>query len=320
MKKLSYYVAAFALCCGVSQTLTSCIETEEPESVKAMREAEANRLNQEAEKAKQEALSTAQQTAEATAKQDLMVKAQEITNGVNQLALDKDKDEWDLTKADQLAAKVAGYQQAAKQAKLDATNDFLDSKLATQVANYADYLAAEAALDQANADLETASAKLTDDLNNVSTSKRIANDFQEKILVAKAKQKAQENAKADWTKMYTDAADDGACTYYDFASESFITATKKDVNATRKTDTETYYDIQINKAKTEVEIAEAEKVAFEAKTFDGNTVASFTTQFGDDFAAWQQAVEDQAAAQAEYDEEKAKFDADFAAIKKAIAE
>ncbi|MBO7143002.1 MAG: hypothetical protein J6V76_07830 [Bacteroidales bacterium] len=41
MKKLTYYVAAFALCCGVSQTLTSCVdETEEPDYVKAVREAE----------------------------------------------------------------------------------------------------------------------------------------------------------------------------------------------------------------------------------------------------------------------------------------
>jgi hypothetical protein len=49
MKKLSYYVAAFALCCGVSQTLTSCIEeTEEPEEVKAMRQAEIDKLNADA--------------------------------------------------------------------------------------------------------------------------------------------------------------------------------------------------------------------------------------------------------------------------------
>ncbi len=41
MKKLSYYVAAFVLCCGVSQTLTSCVdETEEPDYVKQVREAE----------------------------------------------------------------------------------------------------------------------------------------------------------------------------------------------------------------------------------------------------------------------------------------
>ncbi len=48
MKKLSYYVAAFALCCGVSQTLTSCIEeTEEPEEVKAMRQAEIAKIQAE---------------------------------------------------------------------------------------------------------------------------------------------------------------------------------------------------------------------------------------------------------------------------------
>ena len=41
MKKISYYVAAFALCCGVSQTLTSCVdETAEPEYVKEIRESE----------------------------------------------------------------------------------------------------------------------------------------------------------------------------------------------------------------------------------------------------------------------------------------
>ena len=41
MKKISYYVAAFALCCGVSQTLTSCVdETAEPDYVKTIRESE----------------------------------------------------------------------------------------------------------------------------------------------------------------------------------------------------------------------------------------------------------------------------------------
>ncbi len=51
MKKLSYYVAAFVLCCGVSQTLTSCIEeTEEPEEVKAMRQAEIAKIKADTDK------------------------------------------------------------------------------------------------------------------------------------------------------------------------------------------------------------------------------------------------------------------------------
>jgi hypothetical protein len=320
MKKLSYYVAAFALCCGVSQTLTSCIETEEPESVKAMREAEANRLNQEAEKAKQDALSTAQKTAEATAKQDLMVKAQEITNGVNQLNLDKNKDEWDLTKADQLAAKVASYKQAAKEAKRDNELTFLDSKLAQKVPNYSEYKAAVTSLDKANDALESATTKLSEDINNINAKARIINDMDKQIIIAKAKVKQAQDGKANWVKAFGDAASDAIVSYYDFAAETFKTATKSDVTAAQKSDTETYYDLLIKDAQTEQTIVENEKKAFESNTFDGNGYAGCTSAFQDDFEAWQQAVADQAAAQAEYDEQKANFDADFAALKKAIAE
>ena len=41
MKKLSYYAASFAVCCMMSAAFTSCVdETEEPDYVKQVREAE----------------------------------------------------------------------------------------------------------------------------------------------------------------------------------------------------------------------------------------------------------------------------------------
>ena len=318
MKKISYYVAAFALCCGVSQTLTSCIETEEPESVKAMREAEARRLDAEAQKLLADAANTEQKTAEATAKQALMVAAQKITNDVAQLALDKEKDSWDLTKADQLAADIANYQAAAKEAKRDNELNFLDSKLAQEVPNYADYQQAIKDLADAEDELAKATDELSNNLSLVKTAKLIELDLERNILEEKANQANTENTQKDWQTQYDKAKDEETVYMFDINGNMKSGVVKKDVTTLEYENCQAWLLYNINKCKKQVEIANLNLTAFKDKTYNGEDADNYTTAFGDAFKRWQDAVADQAAKKAKYDDEKKAFDADFNAIKAAV--
>lgn len=47
MRKFNYYMAAFVFAAGVSASLTSCIDTEEPDGIKSLREAKAGFINAE---------------------------------------------------------------------------------------------------------------------------------------------------------------------------------------------------------------------------------------------------------------------------------
>ncbi|MBR4440733.1 MAG: hypothetical protein IKS00_04185 [Bacteroidales bacterium] len=318
MKKISYYVAAFALCCGVSQTLTSCIETEEPESVKAMREAEARRLDAETQKLLAEAAETNQKTDEAKAKQDLMVKAQEITNAVNQLALDKQKDSWDLTKADQLAADIANYQAAAKEAKRDNELNFLDSKLAQQVPNYNEYKQAAQELADAEKELADAADELANNLGLVKTAKLIELDLEKNILEEDANVANATKTQKDWQKQYDDAEADDPVYMFDLNGNVLNYSAKKDVPTLDLENCKAWLKYNISKCKKNQEMATLQLKAFKEKTYNGEDAANYTIAFGNAFQRWQDAVEDQATKQAKYNDEKADFEADFKAIKAAI--
>lgn len=146
MKKISYYVAAFALCCGVSQTLTSCIEeTEEPDDVKAMRQAEIAKINADAEKVKADA---AAQTATA-ALTNAKVDGQKIDNAIKELQ----KALREGTQADSVAYYAAAVQSAIKEMQNDDIDEakdlavtLLPAKLNASCPSYYRYLEAAAKL------------------------------------------------------------------------------------------------------------------------------------------------------------------------------
>lgn len=146
MKKISYYVAAFALCCGVSQTLTSCIEeTEEPDDVKALRQAEIAKINADAEKVKADA---AAQTATA-ALTNAKVDGQKIDNAIKELQ----KALREGTQADSIAYYAAAVQSAIKEMKNDDIDEakdlavtLLPAKLNAACPSYERYLEAAARL------------------------------------------------------------------------------------------------------------------------------------------------------------------------------
>jgi hypothetical protein len=146
MKKISYYVAAFALCCGVSQTLTSCIEeTEEPDDVKALRQAEIARVNADAEYKKAQAAS---ETADA-AKTNAEVDGVKIDNAIKELQ----KALREGTQADSIAYYAAAVQSEIKKMKnSDITQaktlavTLLPAKLNASCPSYGRYLEAAAKL------------------------------------------------------------------------------------------------------------------------------------------------------------------------------
>ncbi|MDD6004013.1 MAG: hypothetical protein PUC50_17690 [Bacteroidales bacterium] len=135
MKKLSYYVAAFVLCCGVSQTLTSCVdETEEPDYVKQVREAEmkaeiaknnkdAKQAGKESEAAFTEAFLNGTLSNNTSAYKELETALSQLETAESEFkaveALTKDPS-WIKTKANEVAnlkAELPGKQKAVKDAK-----------------------------------------------------------------------------------------------------------------------------------------------------------------------------------------------------------
>lgn len=146
MKKISYYVAAFALCCGVSQTLTSCIEeTEEPDDVKALRQAEIAKVNADAEYKKAQAAS---ETATA-ALTNAQVDGQKIDNAIKELQ----KALREGTQADSIAYYAAAVQSAIKEMHNDDIDEakklavtLLPAKLNASCPSYYRYLEAAAKL------------------------------------------------------------------------------------------------------------------------------------------------------------------------------
>lgn len=165
MKKISYYVAAFALCCGVSQTLTSCVdETAEPEYVKEIRESEmakelaengrdAKKAGKESEAAFTEAFlngtlsSTTAYTEYNLAKKDFE-DAEKAFKAAEALLTDP---EWVATKAKKIAS--LEYDVVAKQEAKNTKQDNLDNNTSTNkltIANLKKELAeAEAELQEA---------------------------------------------------------------------------------------------------------------------------------------------------------------------------
>lgn len=146
MKKISYYVAAFALCCGVSQTLTSCIEeTEEPDDVKAMRQAKIAEINANAEYLKAQATTETADAALTNAKVD----GQKIDNAIKELQ----KAIAEGTQADSIAYYAAAVQSAIKKMQnADITQSkelavtLLPAKLNASCPSYNRYLEAAAKL------------------------------------------------------------------------------------------------------------------------------------------------------------------------------
>ena len=123
MKKLSYYVAAFALCCGVSQTLTSCIEeTEEPQEVKEMRQAEIAKLNAEAQKTKAEAAN------------------QEIENAIREV----DKAVKEGASAEEIAKTIANYKSQALSFQKSNATALLPAELNAACPSYKNFIVAQA--------------------------------------------------------------------------------------------------------------------------------------------------------------------------------
>lgn len=169
MKKLSYYVAAFVLCCGVSQTLTSCVdETEEPDYVKQVREAEmkaeiakknkdAKQDGKESEAAFTEAFLNGTLSNNTSAYEELNTALSQLETAESKFkaveALTKDPS-WIKTKANEVAnlkAELPGKQKAVKDAK-------------TALSDYTGDDAVEKATYQKAVDVAEAELKYTTDL------------------------------------------------------------------------------------------------------------------------------------------------------------
>lgn len=223
MKKLSYYVAAFVLCCGVSQTLTSCVdETEEPDYVKQVREAEmkaeiaknnkdAKQAGKESEAAFTEAFLNGTLSTNTTAYSELKTALADLETAESKFkaveALTKDLS-WIETKAKKVAdlkADLPVKQKAVKDAK-------------TALSDYTGDDAVEKATYQKAVDVAEAELKYTTDLLDQYTTDAFTaaqhdyystwKDLYEDYLYAK-ENLAKKQAKYDEKKAIYDKAIEG---------------------------------------------------------------------------------------------------------------
>lgn len=122
MKKFNYYLAAFVFAASMSASLTSCIDTDEPEGIAALRTAKAGYINAETSLKKAE---VAQQEAE-TALQliENQIKEVDLAKANLELALAEVKNEKDIYDA----------QLSLEEAKIKAQQTIDDAKYAVEAA------------------------------------------------------------------------------------------------------------------------------------------------------------------------------------------
>lgn len=313
MKKISYYVAAFALCCGVSQTLTSCIEeTEEPDDVKAMRQAEIAKINADAEKVKADA---AAQTATA-ALTNAKVDGQKIDNAIKELQ----KALREGTQADSVAYYAAAVQSAIKEMQNDDIDEAKDLAVTLLPANlnascpsYNRYLEAAAKLNggvytsygsSVTVKKEDSKAQIladaTEDLANgvqeLQAHQNYLAKLETKVAAAKLNQKNLDKQKKDWKEAYEDekACSKANSTLTDF--EGTFDAGDKDIKQEEYDKAQIVWTYKIALAENAVKEAENElALANDNKKFDTNS-------------AYQKLVEKYNNAKANYDLQLAEYE------------
>lgn len=329
MKKISYYVAAFALCCGVSQTLTSCIEeTEEPDDVKAMRQAKIAEINANAEYLKAQATTETADAALTNAKVD----GQKIDNAIKELQ----KAIAEGTQADSIAYYAAAVQSEIKKmqnsditqakelavallpAKLNAACPSYDAMQkayadlnggSVMLADGSTYTvtvakAKKTILDDATADLENGVDELLLQLNYLA---ELNTNVAAKELALKNTKKQQ----TDWKKQYEDESTTCPAAAADFKKlQGTFDASDKDIKADEKAKVDIVFTYLITLAENDLAKAQQElKLAEENKSFES------TDAYKDLFEAKETAQKEYDAKLAAYEEAKAKYEEELEALK-----
>jgi hypothetical protein len=329
MKKISYYVAAFALCCGVSQTLTSCIEeTEEPDDVKAMRQAEIAKINADAEYVKAQAASQNATAALTNAEVD----AQKIDNAIKELQ----KALREGTQADSIAYYAAAVQSAIKKmkntditqakelavallpAKLNASCPSYDAmqKAYTDLYGGTVMLASGSTYNVAVASakktiLDNATAALDNGVNELLLQLNYLAELQTNVAAKELALKNTKKQQSDWKKLYDDESTSCPAAAADFKSLSgTFDASDKDIKADEKAKVDIVFTYLITLAENDLAKAQQElKLAEENKSFES------TKAYKNLFEAKETAQKEYDAKLAAYEEAKAKYEEELAALK-----
>ena len=328
MKKISYYVAAFALCCGVSQTLTSCIEeTEEPDDVKALRQAEIAKVNADAQKTLAEAKeseATAAKTNADAAYRNAETAIKEVDKAVKEGA-----------SAEEIQEAIAKYKSSIKtytnndvSAAKTAAKAFLPDQLNTDAAAaYTNYVAAKNAylgyIDEfgnwVKGTVEELADAIQDTINNVDAiadKKQTILDLEASIA---ASNKAVEDLnkglnkwKEDYTKGSSVSAPDestmkGWNGTFDKTADNATTLYDKGLKVWNYLiNTE---NVTVEKSTNKLALIKANKAQTDNKLWYYDN--SYAPGVYNEFLAAQQANDQ---AKANYDEAKAKYDATIAAF------
>lgn len=321
MKKISYYVAAFALCCGVSQTLTSCIEeTEEPDDVKAMRQAEIARINANAELLKASVLTeeaNAAKTNADVAYRNAETAAQLLTNSVKEGAI-----------TEEIAKEVATFKKDRIELERELATANLPANLNASCPSYDAYV-------MANIDLNGGTGILAD---GSTYSKEVADSYKQ---ILADKQDALDNGTTELmnqlnyiAELQTNvaAAEQALKDHNKDYNEQKKAYDDKETSTCRAADESTYqdwygtFDASDNETRAD-NWAKAGIVWTYLKTLAENTVKqaqdelalakdnkSFVSDYETLYTEWKSAKDNYDAALAAYNEAKALYEAELAAV------
>lgn len=326
MKKISYYVAAFALCCGVSQTLTSCIEeTEEPDDVKALRQAEIAKINADAQKT----LADAKESEANAAKTNADAAYREAETAIK--AVEKAVKEG--ASAEEIQASIATYKATIQEktntmnsnGKTNATS-FLLGKLNSDCPSYQNFVAAEKAYlgyDNSGSWEKGTLEKLADaiadtlDVYAVQDKAQTILDLQQAVLSDAKTVEAKRKDFDDWKKDYNDGSSVKAPDEYDMTDWSG-TFSKSDDNAAtlyNKGCKVWEYEIKTIEVTNKVNSDRLAKVQANAAATDSELWYSSDPTAPGKYNNYEAAVQDNDHAKANYEKYKAMYEEELAALK-----
>ena len=332
MKKISYYVAAFALCCGVSQTLTSCIEeTEEPDDVKALRQAEIAKVNADAEYVKAQA---AAENATA-AKTNAEAEGQKVANAIKEV----EKAIAEGSSAEQIQAAIAEYKAAIvkqnnegvsqnKEAATAFLPDQLDADAGAAWSNYVDaknaYLGFLSTTTNTwvKGTVELLADAIQDtlyDADAIQDKKQTILDLQAQVDVNNLALDKLNKAFDDWKNDYEDektVAGADESTMKDVTSSNPIKKTDEDAK-TEYAKAVKCWNYKINTLKTTNEQKASRLTLVKAnKAYTDSEVWYSTVPAAPGvYQVFEQAQQDNEHAKTVYEEAKAKYEAAIAALK-----
>ena len=323
MKKISYYVAAFALCCGVSQTLTSCIEeTEEPDDVKALRQAEIARVNAQAESLKADAAKTNAEALESEANAAL-TNAEAAVKAVEKAVAEG-------ASAEEIAKKIAEYKKAALADQKEVAVALLPSTLNDDCDHYESFLDAQAIYlggegpnvgtitKGTQKKFEEAEANLTLEFDAIEEQANALAEFEIAIRAAQANVDDMTKAMNDYNKTYGDGGSVGKAildasdpmSSYISSSETY-TKSSEDKDKL-KADADAYWKLQIaeqqnykDKLQNKYDNAKANKINLGNDWYNGTDGV---------YDLYLEAKAKNDIAKAEYEANKAAYEAELAAL------